>query len=85
MDLQEEYFKIVKKDPSREGKLGTEDVAEISVREVRNCLLKESDWTQSRDLNLSNYDEWVNYRQSLRDLPEQPGWPLNVEWPIKPQ
>lgn len=27
---------------------------------------------------------WATYRQALRDLPEQEGWPLNIEWPIAP-
>lgn len=27
---------------------------------------------------------WAQYRQALRDLPEQGGWPLNIEWPVAP-
>ena len=40
------------------------------LREQRNVLLKESDWTTVSDLNLANKDEWVAYRQVLRDLPQ---------------
>ena len=39
------------------------------LREIRNKLLAESDWTQSRDVTLSNDADWKTYRQSLRDLP----------------
>jgi hypothetical protein len=56
----------------------------MSVRSLRDSLLKESDWTQNRDINLSNDSEWVTYRQALRDLPTQSGWPLDVTWPTKP-
>lgn len=28
--------------------------------------------------------EWVAYRQALLDVPEQPGFPDNIVWPIKP-
>ena len=39
------------------------------LREKRDFLLAESDWTQSRDVTLSNDTEWKTYRQALRDLP----------------
>mgnify|MGYP001309984766 CR=1 FL=1 len=39
------------------------------LREERNRLLAVSDWTQSRDITLSNDDAWKTYRQALRDLP----------------
>lgn len=39
------------------------------LREVRNKLLAESDWTQNRDVTLSNDADWKTYRQALRDLP----------------
>jgi hypothetical protein len=28
---------------------------------------------------------WIDYRQALLDVPEQPGFPINVVWPSKPQ
>ena len=84
MNLLDEYNKIIDNDPSRQGSLGTNDVAEMSVRTLRDSLLKETDWTQNRDVNLSNDSEWVAYRQALRDLPTQSGWPLEVTWPEKP-
>lgn len=54
-----------------------------SLRIRRNQLLKESDWTQSRDVFLSNDEEWKTYRQQLRDLPKNTD-PMNPEWPTKP-
>ena len=41
----------------------------IQLREIRDKLLAESDWTQSRDVTLSNDADWKKYRQALRDLP----------------
>ena len=39
------------------------------LREIRDIRLTACDWTQSRDLTLSNDDAWKTYRQALRDLP----------------
>ena len=39
------------------------------LRIERNTRLAACDWTQSRDLTLSNDADWKTYRQSLRDLP----------------
>jgi len=41
------------------------------LRELRDKLLSESDWTQSRDVTLSNDADWKTYRQALRDLPSK--------------
>ena len=45
----------------------------IWVREQRNVLLKNSDWTQNNDSPLSETKKqaWATYRQALRDLPSQ--------------
>ena len=42
------------------------DLAEL--RFLRNNLLTQTDWTQSRDVTLSNDTEWKKYRQELRDI-----------------
>tara|TARA_Y100001951_G_scaffold101895_1_gene107618 strand:- start:720 stop:1085 length:366 start_codon:yes stop_codon:yes gene_type:complete len=39
------------------------------LRRERNRLLTACDWTQSRDITLSNDADWKTYRQALRDLP----------------
>jgi len=55
---------------------------ENSKRSERDKLLAETDWTQISDSPLSSdkKTEWANYRQALRDLPSESGWP-SVEMP----
>jgi hypothetical protein len=57
----------------------------LSVITKRNNLLFQSDWTQLPDINFSNElkQQWVIYRQSLRDITKQESFP-NVVWPIPP-
>ena len=65
------------------------------VREKRDRLLAESDWTQTRDNVRLNDSTWVTYRQELRDITKSASFnpKLNadgsldessVTWPIKP-
>lgn len=54
------------------------------LRQRRNQLLAETDWTQSRDVTLPNDSEWATYRQALRDLPANTADPANPVWPTKP-
>jgi len=53
-----------------------------SIREERNRLLTESDWRALADQTLT--DEWRDYRQALRDISSQEGFPESVAWPQKP-
>lgn len=55
-----------------------------TVRLQRNRLLTETDWTQSRDVTLDNDADWTVYRQELRDITTQDGFPHNITWPTKP-
>lgn len=59
-------------------------VMEEQVRADRNLLLLVSDYTQLSDVPISNRSEWVTYRQALRDVTEQAGFPADVIWPTKP-
>jgi hypothetical protein len=54
-----------------------------SVREQRNRLIAECDWTQVADSPVDKA-EWATYRQALRDLPLQAGFPFDVTYPTKP-
>ena len=65
------------------------------VREIRDQLLAESDWTQTRDNVRLNDSTWVTYRQELRDITKSASFnpKLNadgsldessVTWPLKP-
>jgi hypothetical protein len=73
-------------------KYTAEEKAEIdaqkaaSVRRERNAKLAECDWTQLNDTPLDNTAKvaWTTYRQSLRDITAQAGFPHNVVWPVKP-
>jgi hypothetical protein len=59
------------------------DQAESNVRGHRNRLLKESDWTQVADAPVDQA-AWAAYRQALRDVTAQEGFPHNVTWPTQP-
>ena len=54
-----------------------------SQRAIRNQLLAECDWTQVADSSVDKA-AWAAYRQQLRDVTRQPGFPWNVEWPMRP-
>ena len=61
------------------------DRAEANVREKRNALLVESDWTQIADATVDK-TAWATYRQSLRDITTYSNFP-NLEdsdWPTAP-
>lgn len=53
-----------------------------SIRDKRNALLAQSDWTQLNDVAAN--PEWVLYRQNLRDIPEAFDTPDAVIFPDKP-
>jgi hypothetical protein len=54
-----------------------------SVRDSRNKLLSDCDWTQVVDSPV-NKEAWATYRQALRDLPDQAGFPFDVVYPDAP-
>ena len=77
--IQTKYDELVSLEPMR------------VLREERTKKLQETDWTQYRDVSLSNDSDWQTYRQSLRDLPstakpqlDKNGQLTNVTWPTKP-
>jgi len=52
------------------------------ARNQRNRLLAETDWMALSDNTMT--PEWASYRQALRDITEQTGFPYSVVWPTKP-
>jgi hypothetical protein len=56
---------------------------DVQVRVARDGLLSASDWTQVSDAPVDKA-AWAAYRQALRDIPQQAGFPENVTWPITP-
>lgn len=54
-----------------------------SVRSTRNVMLKDSDWTQVADAPVQQ-QAWQTYRQALRDITAQSGFPWDITWPVAP-
>jgi hypothetical protein len=54
------------------------------ARVERTKLLFASDWTQLADVPIANRAAWETYRQALRDLPAQGGFPASITWPEPP-
>ena len=61
-------------------------LAKELVKTERDSLLYLSDWTDtvSASTRLENYNAWQFYRQQLRDITTQEGYPFNVIWPTQP-
>ena len=58
----------------------------IYITAYRNVLLTQSDWTQLADavLTQAEWTAWQDYRQSLRDIPQNFISPDDVIFPVKP-
>ena len=64
---------------------GFSDAQELAMlRRQRDALLVESDWTQNRDVTLSNDADWKTYRQALRDITKTYKTLDTVKWPTEP-
>ena len=61
---------------------GADDRAAADARDKRNGLLAATDWTANSDVTMTT--EMTAYRQALRDLPAQAGWPTTINWPTAP-
>jgi hypothetical protein len=63
-----------------------QDQAEQNIRKNRDSLLQQTDWVvimhTEKGTNIPL--EWEVYRQALRDITEQAGFPYEVTWPVKP-
>lgn len=55
-----------------------------SVRNQRTQLLKDCDWTQIAD-STADKTAWATYRQALRDITTQAGFPWTIIWPTQPE
>ena len=62
---------------------GANDRAAAEIRTERDAKLTESDWTQVADAPVDQA-AWATYRQELRDVPAQTGFPNEVTWPVAP-
>jgi hypothetical protein len=71
-EIQAKYDELVAAQPLNE------------LRMVRSMKLAETDWTQNRDVTLSNDADWKTYRQALRDITKDYKSLDDVTWPEKP-
>lgn len=62
------------------------DAKAKEVRATRDKRLAETDWiiVKCYEKNQNVPSEWEVYRQALRDIPEQVGFPYEIAWPAKP-
>lgn len=73
--------------PQPEPHIPTQEEKEQTIRNERNMRLSYTDWTQLPDSPLTAEQKaaYAEYRQALRDVPEQAGFPESIEWPEEPQ
>jgi hypothetical protein len=73
-------WSVVEKTP--EEKQNYYNASSARVRAKRNRLLQDTDWMALSDSTMTT--EWASYRQALRDITSQGGFPYTIEWPTKP-
>lgn len=68
------------------GELKTDEEYAAEAREKRNALIAETDYMAMPDypLDAEKKAAVLAYRQALRDVPEQEGFPRQIDWPVKP-
>lgn len=63
-----------------------------AARDSRDKLLADCDWVITKAIDQNAQDNfgiqipvvWLTYRQALRDIPQQEGFPITINWPVKP-
>lgn len=55
-----------------------------SMTNERNYILSTTDFIFATDITVVNDSDWLAYRQDLRNLTDQAGWPQTVTWPERP-
>ena len=79
------YTKYSVADMEQEAKDALDAQQAKNVREQRNRKIAETDWTQGKDIPDNISSKWAVYRQALRDVPAQAGFPWDVQWPTQPE
>ena len=64
---------------------GADSRKAAEVRAARNAKLDATDKTQAADTPQAIKDKYAPYRQALRDVPAQSGFPNTVIWPTQPE
>lgn len=80
MTSEEEAAFLAERDALNSSKT---DRQQLRVRTRRDELLTRCDWTQLPDSPVDK-QAWADYRQALRDVPSQSGFPYSVVWPEEP-
>jgi hypothetical protein len=84
VQLQNEWTQVWVVSPASANEISQRTSAQASaVRADRNKRLADCDWTQLPDAPV-DAAVWAAYRQALRDVTEQPGFPWSIEWPQQP-
>jgi hypothetical protein len=85
-DFNSEFQTLIWDSNSRS--FSVEDIPEYElwedIRIERNRRLSDSDWTQSRDVILSNDQDWKDYREELRNIPQTFSDPKSITFPRLP-
>lgn len=77
------YTNYVAIDMTPEACTALDDQQAASMRTERNRRLADCDWTQVADAPVDKA-VWAAYRQELRDITSQAGFPWEVSWPVAP-
>jgi len=77
------YTKYSVADMDQEAKTAKDTEQAKAIRSQRADKLKDSDWTQVADAPVDKA-AWATYRQALRDITAQPGFPWDTQWPDAP-
>ena len=80
------YTNWIAVDLDDDAKLALDERVAETVRTDRNNKLLETDWVVIKALETNSplSTEWISYRQALRDITQQPGFPWDIVWPSKP-
>lgn len=77
------FTKYIAFEPDADGKAAMDAVQAAAIRQTRDARLAASDWTQLPDAK-ADRGAWGIYRDALRQVPQQQGFPWEVEWPTEP-
>lgn len=88
------YRQIASADEAVSGEAVYDDIPQSALlgaeameqRSIRDHLLRSCDWTQITDSSVDSTTRqaFVVYRQALRDVPSQSGFPTDIVWPTPP-
>jgi hypothetical protein len=84
--LEEDFFALSQSTKTKRiQKVENTTNKNADIRAQRTAILEQSDWTQLPDVPESTRLKWQQYRQALRDITLQEGFPENIVWPQPPQ